>query len=692
MNVFTNLKTATFIVVLWAGVAQAQFSILSTGNFFAKENALVYSNENTINDGVISFEKGSKLVVDKNFVNNSANAIALPGLVTPAFFMAQATLQVGSGNASSGVAQTLSFKDTAGIAYPTTSNTTGFNQVLNLLVNKTGGAVSVDKGMLHLTSLDPVADGKSTLKIQSATTLNAADRITLRSSSVANTALVDVSNPSASVTNIVAERFIPAKRVYRLLTPTTTGGSINANWQEGQVNTGFGTISTIAGNVDNRPGYGTHITGALVANSAGLDPQPSGAKSLFKFNNTTNLWQKVTNTITETATAGTSYRILVRGSRSVNLASNSSPASNTILRTKGSLVFGDNITQSATATAAGQRKSFSNPYHSIVDVTTSNLTNVKTQGLVVWDPNLGASGSWTVVDLVANTATGGSVMRKYLQPGQAFFLEALSASAMSIKFNEDTRITNQNLVNVFDNGPLNRIDARLYSLESHQNGGNALAGIFIDFEQNGNNNYDIKDIGANDNIDETLSSITDNNLVASWQTRNTPLDNEVVNLEVTRYRDQSYVLRLHLDQFLGKNAFLKDNFTKTETLIEPNQVLNYSYTVDSQVSNSVAANRFQIIFKNNSSNENNLVSSFVLYPNPSNGNGFNIATNGISGEDVEVKIVNMLGQIVSKHSMNVPTDGLVSINDAGLAEGVYSVDLRVIKSNKNFQSKLIIKN
>jgi hypothetical protein len=129
--------------------------------------------------------------------------------------------------------------------------------------------------------------------------------------------------------NIEVQQCYPGKRAFRFLAPsTTTTTNIRQNWQE----------NASAWNNNPNAGFGTHITGLGSQGPAsndlvnGFDWQQTGAPSLFTYNNATQTWSAVTNTNVNTLTAGRPYRMLLRGSRAVNLLSNASATSNTVLR------------------------------------------------------------------------------------------------------------------------------------------------------------------------------------------------------------------------------------------------------------------------------------------------------------------------------------------------------------------------
>jgi hypothetical protein len=691
MKVFTKTKLMTAAVFLCSFGINAQLKVTASGSFYTKANTIVYSNENTSNDGVFSFEKDSEFIVDKDFENNANSVLSLPPLDAPAFFMSRSTLRVGSGSSRSNVAQTLSFR-TAGTAYPSTSveNVANADQILFVKVNKTGGAVTVDRGMLHLTSTNVADDGQSTLQMITATTLNANNRVTMLNTAVDNVALVAESHNSAVVNDIIVEKLIPAKRGTRFLNATTSGSTINAAWQEGVHNTAF--TPWPASNNNPRPGFGTHITGN---GGTGTDPQPSGNSSLFAFDNVTRAWSPVHNTTGTVLNTTTPYRIVIRGDRSVNINLNASPATQTILRTKGSLYFGDRIHAENNAAVNGKLVFFTNPYQSIVDINalTSTNTTLSTAGFQGYDPTRNTNGAWVTVNNLGSgngaASVAGSAMNKFLQPGQSFFVGASTANP-TLTFAENKRIVSNNLTTIFDEGTSKTLKYNLYKQQDLPNLSTAIAGGVVDFGSYSNNTDEYDSVGSN-NIDETIYSVTNDNQNCLWQRRELPNDNEILPLNISRYRQQNYALRLEIVEFLGKDAFLKDNFLNVETPIEVGTNLMYNFTVDSSIAGSVATNRFDIIFKNSLSTNQNNVNNITLYPNPISSNVFYISTNNIAGQKVTVKIVNMLGQLINSIDQEVPTDGILEIKSAYLAEGVYNIILE--NENKQiFNSKLIKNN
>jgi hypothetical protein len=238
--------------------------------------------------------------------------------------------------------------------------------------------------------------------------------------------------------NVTVEKYVKARRAFRLLSPTvTSSSSIKENWQENG--------ATYQSNPN--PGFGTHITGDENG-SNGFDATITGNPSLFTFNNSTQSWVNIANTNSLTLDAGTPYRLMIRGDRSVNIyqSDNNPTPTNTIIRSTGTLSTGD-FTYSSLSSTADADNFVGNPYQCAVDlssVITSSNSNLDYTKVFMWDPFLNIRGGWATVTLANNTVSPtSSSATKYLQPGQSFFVStaASPSSAPSITFSETDKYT-----------------------------------------------------------------------------------------------------------------------------------------------------------------------------------------------------------------------------------------------------------
>jgi hypothetical protein len=202
--------------------------------------------------------------------------------------------------------------------------------------------------------------------------------LTLKSNS-SGTAIVNPLGSTASISgNVTTEQYIPAKRAYRLISPTvTTSTSIYQNWQENGGSTG---------------GLGTHITGSTTG-ANGFDQTLTGNASLYTFNNSTQTWSAISNTNSNTLSAGTPYRLMMRGDRTVSLATNTPTPTNTVIRATGTLFTGSKVVSDFNSTN-GNTNFVGNPYQAPVDMGTvlNNSTNLSKTTLYIWDPRLSTRG------------------------------------------------------------------------------------------------------------------------------------------------------------------------------------------------------------------------------------------------------------------------------------------------------------
>jgi len=197
------------------------------------------------------------------------------------------------------------------------------NVLSKLTINS--GTVTIGSNQLYIT--DTLAHNGGTF--------NTSGKLTLRSTSIANTARVAPVGTSAVINgDVTVERFIPKRRAYRFISPSvTTTTSIKDNWMEGGVNTDIYAI------VNPRPGFGTNITGRNPTTN-GFDATITTNPSLYQFNSRTQKFDTVPNTNGKLK-AGEAYSILIRGNRSTNMTTNTPDTTNTVLRATGKLFTGD---------------------------------------------------------------------------------------------------------------------------------------------------------------------------------------------------------------------------------------------------------------------------------------------------------------------------------------------------------------
>ncbi|WP_130735756.1 T9SS type A sorting domain-containing protein [Flavobacterium sp. J27] len=506
--------------------------------------------------------------------------------------------------------------------------------------------------------------------------------LTLKSNAL-TTAVVAPVVGGATISGIVeVERFVPAKRAFRFLSSSVTSTTtVKENWQENGVNT---------------PGWGTHITGGgnVSANqtASGFDVTNTGNPSLFTYDNSNQIWNSVSNT-SSTIAAGTPYRILVRGDRTISLATNTPTPTNTTLRVKGSLVTGNFAVTNLSAVANGY--SFvGNPYQCPVDmnVVLQASTNLNKNFYYVWDPTRNVRGAYVTVDVINNINNfPSSSANKYAQSGQAFFVQTLTNGASQMLFKETDKVVNTSSSTIFRNTlDVPELKLVLYESQAFLDGGSEADALLVHFDASFSNAIDEYDAEKPINQDENFG-LKNNSKTLSIERRNFPIETDELPLHVDQYRNTNYTIVATSSLDNGLYTYLYDKHTQNYTIIPSNQSAIYNYSVSATDTGSMDTDRFKIVFQNSilSTPHTELGSEFVLFPNPIDSNqGFTIKVVQPVNEAL-VEIYNAIGQkIFSKIIANV--DGKIEVRtENSLSAGVYHVSIKT--SGKTSIQKLIVK-
>ncbi len=436
-------------------------------------------------------------------------------------------------------------------------------------------------------------------------TLATGGLLTLKSTSIANTAIVGVAAAANQVTgNVTIERFIPlGYRAFRFLTPgVTTSTSINANWQNGGVATA---------------GIGTHITGST-AGLNGLDATPSGAPSMFTLDDGSGNWTAVAATDgSNILQAGRGYRILIRGDRSVDITSASAANMNvaTTLKATGTLITGPvtmgyssnggntaGMPNLSTSTSGNARFTLiGNPYYSPVDWNALSRTGVGAT-YYAWDANMtgannrGAYVSWNATTGFNNLGnTGTSNVNQYIQPGQAVFVESLTATPV-LTFAEANKNTSLTAVLRTQNQYANM--SILLFKPSELATGKPTDGTTIVFDNAFAAGMDAGDASKFVNPDENIAVVRNAaNLSIEARPKVTAYDTVYLRLWQL-VAGNSYALKINAGNFVGTDAWIKDNYLNTSTPIDLTNGGMVNFATSNTVAASYAENRFSIVFRN----------------------------------------------------------------------------------------------
>lgn len=231
--------------------------------------------------------------------------------------------------------------------------------------------------------------------------------------------------------NVIVERFIPAKRAWRLLTHSLnlSSQSIKTAWQEGVTNDHTYGLWLLNPN----PGYGMQITYRDSSDvSNGYDANLQRNPSMQVWSGTT--WS-VPSATTIPITTYSGYMAFVRGNRAnlINLGT-SAPTSTTTLRATGTINQGATVGV-FTIVAGGQYTLIGNPYISTIDLTnvlSRNAAIIDATTFTIWDPGINPYGGYiqwlSGVSAPHSTNYPSDASPLTIQSGQAFFLKTISAN------------------------------------------------------------------------------------------------------------------------------------------------------------------------------------------------------------------------------------------------------------------------
>lgn len=488
------------------------------------------------------------------------------------------------------------------------------------------------------------------------------------------------------VGDVQVERYIPAqtnnRRAFRFVaSPVNSTAPIYANWQEN----GVSTIEK----------FGTHITGSD-SGLNGFDQTTTGNPSMFLFDE--GSWGTIQDTDNTQLEVGKGYRLLVRGDRRHDLTSNpvNDPNSDVILRAKGEMLS-DNLTTGvelpALSTASNGFSFVGNPYQAIVNMDLVDKTGLLDY-IYVWDPNMSTRGAYVVVEISSNTIAfpdpSTSEASKFVAPGQSFFVRNVTDTepiSSSLTFTESNKATTEAEVEVFSTYADFYINSRLYKTTDLVSGNIESDAIGLRFSTNFNTSFSDEDAPKTANPDENYAIINDQLLYIDNQ--NIPEDGHVVELLTNGYTTTEYSLTFNIgNQPENMSVLLVDSYLNTQTLLDENTTYNYS--VEASIPVSMAYNRFHLIFENETLSADTFAfeDNFSLYPNPSLNGNFSIQTQGLSTDDVEIQMMNLMGQQVFAKTYQMTSNGEFHVQTEDFNTGVYVVKL--IQNNQIYTQKLII--
>ena len=413
------------------------------------------------------------------------------------------------------------------------------------------------------------------------------------------TARVDVV-PAASdiIGKAQVERYVPARRAWRLMTaPVTQSNTIFNTWQNRGVYT---------------PGIGTLVSGInpTGANGNGLDVSQQNNTSVKIWNATTQTLTAVSNTYVALSPNNNGradnigYFVFVRGDRNpINTY-----IGNTNITTITSIGKLQTGTQSFTASSATRGYTLiGNPYASPIDFSNVTRSNV-IKRIYVWDPKINDVGGYVMMDDLNNdgdytTTLLTSTQTHYIQSSQAFYIETYANGPASITFNETSKSGNNNnaafrpVSNLSAAGAgTGQIRAALYLL-NNDNTKIIADGVIAEFDNIYSASVDGDDALKFGNVNETLGILCKNTSLAAERRPALKYD-DTVFFKLTKTVQRNYQFEFTVTGLAqpGMIGMLQDSYLNTNTPVDLSGTTIVNFTINGNAA-SAAASRFRIVFE-----------------------------------------------------------------------------------------------
>lgn len=519
--------------------------------------------------------------------------------------------------------------------------TEGGRILKSITINQGSAESSVTLG----TSLDISGE----LRVENGKLITA-DSLTLKSTEE-GTARVSPVNGSI-IGNVTVERFIPARRSWRILSAPVGGNqTINAAWQEG--------VTTASPNANPNPGYGTHITGGSTTDGFDQNKSGSSASSIKWFDNATNSWLGVANT-SSTTVGNKPIMLFVRGDRGVSLGGSDVKPTNTTLRANGPLIVGDQTIQ---VNAKGFT-AIANPFASPVNFASIARTNVK-NSYYMWEPMMGGSFGLGAYLNISFNGTGYDIVpalvspdNQFIQSGQGILVESTGeAGSITIKESDKSagipqstaRNAEEGTESPFFASAKNAQGLRINLQTINDNGTSTLDGILASYGNDFSNNIDEMDVVKLPNPSENLSLLRQGQQL--MVERRSPLDEKGDTLYLNLYNttQRNYLLEFDPNDLKDVvSATLEDNYLHLSTPVKTTEKTQVHFQINSDAASS-GIDRFKVILVSRKSTEtvvNNGKPAIKVYPNPVLSGNTNLHFENMESGTYHLQLINSAGRIV----------------------------------------------
>lgn len=563
-----------------------------------------------------------------------------------------------------------------------TINFTEGSVLKSLTINTVSPESSVTLGTpLAISDELSVENGK--LLTNNNLTLKSTDEVTARVSPVSG----------SIIGNVTVERFIPARRSWRIVSSPVGGDqTINAAWQEG--------VTTDSPNANPNPGYGTHITGG--STNDGFDQNITGASapSIKWFDSPTNSWLGVANT--QSTTVGNKpFMLFVRGDRGIALGGSDVKPTNTTLRANGPLLVGDQTIQvNGTGFTA-----IANPFASAINFASITRTNVK-NSYYIWEPRMGGSYGLGAYLNISFNGTGYDIVpalvspdNQYIQSGQGFLVESTGdAGSVVIKESDKTDGIQQSAARKTDEGAgtpffasaKNAQGLRINLQTISDDGTNTLDGILATYGSAFSNNIDEMDVIKLPNLSESLSLLRQGQQLMVERRSSLGEKGDTLYLNLYNTKQRNYLLEFIPNDLTDVvSATLVDGYLHLSTSISTTENTRINFQINGDAASS-GIDRFKVILITKKPTEtmvNNGKPAIKIYPNPVSSGITNLSFENMESGTYNLQLINSAGQIVLRKDIRHPGGSLTQKLDLGnrFPAGIYQLKV----TGKN--TKTIIK-
>ncbi|MBP6073799.1 MAG: T9SS type A sorting domain-containing protein [Flavobacterium sp.] len=411
---------------------------------------------------------------------------------------------------------------------------------------------------------------------------------------------------------------------------------------------------------------------------------------MYTYNNVSSSWSSVGNTLSNSLSAGTAYRMLIRGDRSINLNSNTPTATTTILRATGQLHVGDFTISSNNLNQTSNSYSFiGNPYQSKVNMKEVLKGSGFQNQVWYWNSRVGSRGAYVSVDFTGDNdlVISGVGNSRIVAPGAAFFIRKQGSTTSSIVFKEAHKLSTTSDASVFrqqarEASNFDKINIALYDRNSALSN-TILDGLLLVFKSGLNSELDPTDMPKIPNLDEDLFVNYENSAI-SIDKRNYPDIAEIIQLGIAKYRYTAYKLVFDLTQYSNLTPYLFDDHLNSYVQLQPGTINTYNFDVNPQIVSSINQSRFKIVYQPSNLSSEDFWNDIAIYPNPTK-IGNQLYIKGIT--DGEIIVYNMLGQKIPTQITTI--ENSMQVMPLGnIQKGVYFVT--ILAQGKQKQLKWII--